>query len=328
MIRYICICLISLAGASAYASEPTTAIQYLNKMASALQTLNYHGTVVYLQNGQIELMKIVHKIGAQGETERVVYLSGEAREVIRTNDVVTCYFSDSQSVVVDKQRFKNYLIPSQIENYNDFARTYTFLIDADERVAGKKAHVVVINPKDSYRYGYRLWLDQTNWLLLKSEMRDANGKVVEQLMFTDVQVVDSIPESMLEPEIVSEKFTWFNGEMATGQDSQRKMNGLGWHATKLPSGYSIKDHYSQAIPGSSSPVEHMVISDGLATVSVYIEPFSAESQTFVGASSMGATNIFGSILEDYHVTVVGVVPQPTVKMIANSIRHGKVVGNH
>jgi len=297
-------------------------------MASALQTLNYHGTVVYLQNGQIESMKIVHKVGAQGETERVVYLSGEAREVIRTNDVVTCYFSDSQSVLVDKQRFKNYLIPSQIENYDDFALNYTFLIDKEDRVAGKKAQVVVINPKDRYRYGYKLWLDQSNWLLLKSEMRSAHGKIMEQLMFTDVHVVESIPEKMLKPDIASEKFTWFNGELANGDDTHRKMDGLGWYANNLPRGYSIKDHYSQAIPGSNTPVEHMVISDGLATVSVYIEPFSAESQTFVGASNMGATNIFGSILEDYHVTVVGVVPRPTVQIIANSIRYGKVAGNH
>jgi sigma-E factor negative regulatory protein RseB len=328
VIRYICISLFSVVCASAYGSESTTALQFLNNMANALQTLNYHGTVVYLQNGQIESMKIVHKIGEQGEFERVVHLSGEAREVIRTNDVVTCYFSDSQSVLVDKQRFKNYLIPSQIENYDDFAPLYTFLVDGEDRVAGKKAQVVVIIPKDNYRYGYRLWLDQSNWLLLKSEMRNATGETVEQLMFTDVHVVDSIPESMLKPGIASEKFTWFNGELSNEHDSLRQMDGLGWHAANLPSGYLIKDHYSQAMPGNNTPVEHMVISDGLATVSVYIEPFSAESQTFVGASNVGATNIFGSIIDDYHVTVVGVVPESTVQIIATSIRHDKVVGNH
>ncbi len=325
MIRYICISLFSVVWGNAYSSESASALEYLNKMGKALQTLNYYGTVVYLQDGHIESMKIVHKLGEQGEIERVVHLSGEAREVIRNNDVVTCYFSDSQSVVVDKQRFKNHLIPSQIGSYNEFAATYSFWVDGEARIAGKMAHIVVITPKDKYRYGYRLWVDQSNWLLLKSEMRNTKGKIMEQLMFTDVQVVDSIPEHMLQPDIASERFTWFNGELV---NEQQKTDGLGWHAANLPNGYLIKERYRKVIPGGNSPVDHMVISDGLATVSVYIEPFSAESQTFVGASNVGATNIYGSILDDYHVTVLGAVPQYTVEVIANSIHHDKVVGNH
>jgi len=325
VIRYICISLFTFTYATAYGAETPSALDYLNKMGTALQSLNYYGTVVYLQNGHIESMRIVHKVGEQGEIERVVHLSGEAREVIRNNDVVTCYFSDTQSVVVDKQHFKNHLAPGNVENYDEFRGTYSFLIKGEDRVAGRMAQIIEIKPKDKYRYGYRLWIDQSSWLLLKSELRNASGKIMEQLMFTDVQVVDSIPESMLKPDIVSDKFTWFNGKLVNGK---QKVQGLGWHATNLPDGYTIKDHYRQVIAGGETPIVHMVISDGLATVSVYIEPFSAESQTFVGASNVGVTNIFGSILDDHHVTVVGAVPQRTVEIIANSIHQDKVAGIH
>jgi len=325
VIRYICIGLLSFSYATAYATESATALDYLNKMGTALQSLNYYGTVVYLQNGHIESMRIVHKAGEDGEIERVVHLSGKAREIIRNNDVVTCYFSDTQSVVVDKQHFKNRLAPGNIENYEEFVDTYVFLINGEDRVAGRMTQIIEIKPKDKYRYGYRLWIDQSNWLLLKSELRNANGKIMEQLMFTDVQVVDSIPASMLKPDIASDKYTWFNGKLVNGR---QKLGEVDWHATNLPNGYSIKDHYRQVIAGGDTPVDHMVISDGLATVSVYIEPFSAESQTFVGASNVGVTNIFGSILDDHHVTVVGAVPQRTVEIIANSIHQAKVAEIH
>ncbi|WP_455211592.1 MucB/RseB C-terminal domain-containing protein [Kaarinaea lacus] len=295
-----------------------SAVEYIGKMGQALQTLNYHGSLVYINDGRVESMQLIHKNDGQGEFERLVHLSGEPREVIRNKDVVTCYLPDSQSVLVGQRRFNNHLFAKLTANLEQFAPNYSFIKAGSNRVAGRNTHIIEINPKDLYRYGYRLWLEETSNLLLKSELVNSQGEVLEQMMFTQIDIVDHIPEAMLKPAVSGESFTW-HGE---GENGANDLDvDWAWQVVNLPSGFMISARYKQQMPNSSQPAEHVIISDGLASVSVYIEPFNAESQSFVGASRMGAVNIFGSVHEDHQVTVVGEVPMPTVEMIAQSIRY-------
>jgi sigma-E factor negative regulatory protein RseB len=295
-----------------------SAIDYIGKMGQALQTLNYHGSLVYINDGRVESLQLIHKNDGQGEFERLVHLSGEPREVIRNNDVVTCYLPDSQSVVVGQRRFNNHLFAKLTVNLSQFAPNYSFVTAGSNRVAGKNARIIEINPKDPYRYGYRLWIDETTNLLLKSELVNSQGKVLEQMMFTQIDIVDHIPEAMLKPAVSGESFTWHGDADKSDKDLDVDR---AWHVANLPSGFMISARYKQQMPNSSQPAEHMIISDGLASVSVYIEPFNAKSQSFVGASRKGAVNIFGSVHEDHQVTVLGEVPMPTVEIIAQSIRY-------
>ena len=304
---------------SAWAADAQlSAVEYIGKMGHALQTLNYHGSLVYINDGRVESMQLIHKSDGQGEFERLVHLSGEPREVIRNNDVVTCYLPDSQSVLVGQRRFNNHLFSKLTTNLEQFAPNYSFIKAGSNRVAGRNTHIIEINPKDPYRYGYRLWLEEASNLLLKSELVSSQGEVLEQMMFTQIEIVDYIPDEMLKPAVAGESFTWHGEEHknANAQDIDRS-----WQVANMPSGFMISARYKQQMPNSKQPAEHVIISDGLASVSVYIEPFNAESQSFVGASRMGAVNIFGSVQEDHQVTVVGEVPMTTVEMIAQSIRY-------
>jgi sigma-E factor negative regulatory protein RseB len=295
-----------------------SAVDYINKMGQALKTLNYHGSLVYLNGGRLESLQLIHKNDGNKEWERLVHLSGEPREVIRHDDVVTCYLPDSRSVVVGQRRFNNHLFAKLTANLEQFAPNYSFITSGSNRVAGKDAVIIEINPKDPYRYGYQLWIDKASKLLLKSELVDAKGEVLEQMMFTQLDIVDDIPEAMLKPAVSGESFTW-HGEDDTSTDETNVDRG--WQVAKMPSGFMISARYKQQMPNSTQPVEHVIISDGLASVSVYIEPFNAESQSFIGSSRMGAVNIFGSVLDDHKVTVVGEVPISTVEMIAKSIQY-------
>lgn len=299
------------------------AVDYVNKMGQALQTLNYHGSLVYINDGRVESLQLIHKNDGKKETERLVHLSGEPREVIRDNDVVTCYLPDSQSVVVGQRRFNNHLFAKLTANLEQFAPNYSFVTSGSNRVAGKETRIIDINPKDPYRYGYRLWLDKATNLLLKSELINAEGEVLEQMMFTQIDIVDDIPEAMLKPAVSGESFTWHGEDDKSRNDTDVDR---AWQVAKMPSGFMVSARYKQQMPNSAQPVEHVIISDGLASVSVYIEPFNAESQSFVGASRTGAVNIFGSVLDDYKVTVVGEVPMPTVEMIAQSIHYAPETG--
>ena len=196
------IVLFSNAGAD---QEHAPALQYLNKMGEALKSLNYYGTLVYMHDGRVESLKIIHKRDSSGELQRVVHLTGEAREVIRNNDVVTCYMPDSQSVLVGERRFNNHLLSKLTRNFQEFAGNYQFQVDGNGRVAGRNATIISINPKDNFRYGYRFWIDDENGLLLKSDLMSSDAVVLEQLMFVELTVVDKVPDEMLKPQWVQKQ---------------------------------------------------------------------------------------------------------------------------
>ena len=220
-------------------------------------------------------------------------------------------------MVVGQRRFNNHLFAKLTTNLDQFAPNYSFIIAGSNRVAGKVSRVININPKDLYRYGYRLWIDENSYLLLRSELVDSQGSVLEQMMFTQIDVNDQIPDSMLKPAITGESFTWHG---ADNKDANKINTHQTWKVGKMPSGFMVSARYKQNMPNSTRPAEHAIISDGLASISVYIEPFDNESKSFEGASRVGAMNIFGLVQEDHQVTIVGEVPMNTIEMIAQSIR--------
>jgi sigma-E factor negative regulatory protein RseB len=135
-------------------------------------------------------------------------------------------------------------------------------------------------------------------------------------MFAQIEVVDHIPDEMLRPAVASDKYTWHNEKQQMKSNLPDKTD---WAVRELPTGFKLSTYSLQQMPNSNVPADHMVVSDGLATISVYVEQFSAESQPFVGASHLGAINIYGAVVGDYQVTVVGEVPDSTVRMVAESV---------
>lgn len=301
---------------SASVAADSTALQYLQRMNHALRSLNYHGTLVYSSGSTVDSMLLFHKVSAAGEQERLVHLSGEPREVLRKNDVVTCYLPENRSVLVGKRSVGSAFKTRFNINHPQFSPNYDLLVEGTGRVAGKIALILRIFPKDRYRYGYRLWLDKDNYLLLKSALLDPSGKVLEQAMFAKVEVVNNIPDAMLKSSIDGERFTWHRSE--TTQQSKLATHN-DWRLQKLPSGFSVSESDHRDMPNSDSGADHLVVSDGLASVSVYIENFGVGSQSVIGAKRFGALNVYGKILDDHKVTVVGAVPAMTAKIIADAL---------
>jgi len=139
---------------AAFATEPSV-LDVLMRMQTATQNTNYQGTLVYMQDGQVQSMRVVHKADKNGEVERLINLNGVAREIVRKNDVVTCYMPDRKTVSVGRRhQFTGNLLSQLAEN--DFGRLqnyYLFEFEAVERVAGQSAQRILIKPKDASRYG-------------------------------------------------------------------------------------------------------------------------------------------------------------------------------
>ena len=173
---------------------------------------------------------------------------------------------------------------------------------------------MAIHPRDEFRYGYLLWLDSETAMPLKSQLRDEQGRTVEQMVFTQIDFRDDIPASALEPTIDAEGFEWITPPQATQIEE-----ALQWRASELPDGFTLSVATQTRMAGSESPVEHLVYSDGLATISVFIESPNIETEVADGFSRVGSANAFSHSLSGRQVTAVGEVPMRTVEVIATSI---------
>ncbi len=315
--KFIYILFSLLMPAAVIAGDIEKVEQWLQKMHKASHTLNYSGKFVYQQGKQLSLMKIIHASGTDSEYERLISLDDVGREIIRSNGVVTCILPDSKSVVVEKARPAHQFPPEFPMKINHLKNLYRFMLDKTEMVAGRNSQKIVIAPEDQYRYGHRLWIDNETGLLLKTHLVDEHGNLLEQFMFTQIEFMDKIPEEQLKPRVIGDAYTWYEAEPATETEDNADS---GWVAKRLPDGFNSDMDRSHNMPNKKL-VRHLVFSDGLASVSIFIERSQKRATNLVGSSRMGAVNAYGRRLNDYYVTAVGEVPNETVKLISESVTY-------
>lgn len=305
-------------GLSSVASSQTppadSAQQLLMEMVEAVKGQTYRGTVVYLRENAVETMQIFHSRRGEIEQERIVALNTPMREVVRSGDKVTCYFPDSKTILVDNQPTHRSFLVQLPENIEKYSRFYDFDLAGHEYVIRKKTRVVHLNPRDDYRYGRKIWIDLETRLPLKFELLDEKGKLVEQMMFTDLQIVDSIPQELLSAPSTTEIENWEIRDREHMTDVSQS-----WVFGNIPGGFHQIFHRKRVMPsGSKEGVEHILFSDGFSSVSVYVDKNPEKS----GASTrkkMGAINSYSRLLNGYEITVLGAVPGKTVQTIGDGM---------
>jgi sigma-E factor negative regulatory protein RseB len=311
---------LAFASAAAGAGAPPgdDPFAWLERMRDASRALNYEGVFVYRHDGEIETLRVIHRVTENGEQERLTSLNGARREVLRDRHRVTCILSDNRSVLVDESRSRG-LFASALRQSDDRLRgQYRLSLAGQERVAGRLTREIRIEPADAFRYGYRLWLDEQTGLPLKSQLVDESGSTLEEFLFTTINLPDSIPDTMLEPEVSGEGFDWHTTTRGTGDDPTRKRSDLlvGW----VPPGFVKTADTREPLSGGHQPTEHVVFTDGLAAFSVYLERVDAVKAPFEGLSQMGAITAFGMRLGEHQVTVIGEVPKATVDRVGRSVQ--------
>lgn len=301
----------------AHASDPE-AREWLEKMSRALSTQNYDGRFFHLRDSRSESMRIIHRVDKGRITERLVSLDGSGREIIRNATEVICYLPDKRMVLVEKRTDDNSLV-SALPVYNESLEAL-YQIERSGGIVkahGRKTQVIEVKPRDQFRYGYKLWLDQETAMPLKSQLCDRNGKVIEQILFSELNLRQRIPADELKASITGEGFKWLRQEDTV--PAQVANNVIGWSVTRLPAGFRLTTWRVQVIAGSPTPVRHLVYSDGLASVSVFIEPRDAQARPMHGLAKVGAAFAYSLDLDGHQVTAVGEVPAATVEAIAAGV---------
>jgi sigma-E factor negative regulatory protein RseB len=162
-------------------------------------------------------------------------------------------------------------------------------------------------------------MDRETGLLLKSELIDENDAIIEELEYTNIELPAVISDELLEPEISGAGYTWYRDDESASAEVALADAEPNWYPGWLPEGFTLSGHARDPILSSSDPVEHLMFSDGLASVSIFIERLDEASKPLAGLDSMGAVNAYGSMVDEFQITVVGEVPAATVERVAASI---------
>ncbi len=294
---------------AAQAQSPET-LSWLRKIHEATQRLSYTGTFVYQNGMRSETSRITRYADAAGDIEKLEAMDGVPREIVRTRDTVRCYLPDSRVVKVDRRTERGFpaLVPERIMA---LARHYDLSLGETRRIAGYDCQAVVLSPKDNLRYGYKLYADLNSGMLLRAVTVDSEGKPIEMFTFTQLSL-GNVTRDMVKPRHAGR--AW-RVEDAGAHPARLEGWGL---AAELP-GFQKVTELKRRL-GESRPVGQMVYSDGLAAVSVFIEPLAAPREPVrTGLSSMGAIHIYTREVANHKVTVVGEAPALSVQRIADSV---------
>lgn len=299
-----------------FAQAGDAAHAWLMKMNEAPRRHDFEGTFVYHHGNQIEALRIAHKAEQGMVRERLVSLNGAAREIVRNEREVLCYLPDQNSVVVEHRKTDARGFPAILpERLPELDEHYVIQLGKTERVAGRVAQQLVIRPRDAYRYGYHLWADHDTGLLLRADLLDRQGRPLEQFMFTHLRV-GPVPASALQPENPGKGMVWYRESGASPAAAPAPQ----WSVAQLPKGFRLSHRVMRNVPMRNKTVEHLVYSDGLATVSLFVEPLDKNMKSAMqGPSHMGAVHAYGARMDGHQVTVVGEVPAETVAQIARSV---------
>jgi sigma-E factor negative regulatory protein RseB len=289
------------------------AMALLRKIYQATEKLSYSGTFVYQQGDRTETSRIDRVTGPGGDIERVEVLDGMPREIVRTRDTVRCYLPESQTVKVERridQRAFPGLLPEQI---TELTRNYTVTRGEPLRIAGYDCVAVVLTPKDDLRYGYKLWADVGSGMLLKARTFNRKGETIEQFTFAQLSI-GNVPRDRVRTRHAAQSWRIEDAAIAPAN-----LGRAGWSlGTELP-GFRKVTEVTRTL-GDARPVGQMVYSDGMAAVSVFIEPMAGRSDAVrPGPSSLGAFHIYTREVANHIVTVVGEAPAASVRRIADQV---------
>jgi sigma-E factor negative regulatory protein RseB len=291
--------------------DPGEALRWLEKIAQAARELNYRGTFVYQHGDQAKTSRITHLADRSGDFEKLEMLDGPPTVIIRNSNEIITY--DAEKGLVKRERRtarKQFpaLLPDRFATLTEY---YRLRKGGQARIAGYDAQALILEPRDEFRYGHKLWAEASTGLLLKARMINERNQALEQFHFTEVAINVAIS-----PEAVRPSFPLPPDTLPVTPGGP---TDTGWTVRNQPAGFKKIMEMKRAKRSGGGSVAHLVFSDGLAAVSVFIEPLAPSAKVFEGLSHQGAVNIYTRSVSDQLVTVLGETPPVTVMQIANSV---------
>ena len=315
MKAFVLACLLASVTQYAHAAD-TDKWQVLQKAALAAHALSYQGIFVCQTGQQSRSVQIKHFFDGQNEYSRNVVLDGSPREVLSQGGDLVIYNPKNEKIIIEKRRGQNMFPAVLPTNLDPIKANYSLRGGEIERVAGRDAQIYFLEPKDTLRYSYRFWIDMEYGLILKSVMFNSRNEMMDSISFSQLNLLNTVDLDWFKPKIDSKKSYVMEDEIPTQADYNPSPH---WMLKELPTGYRKVDQMIRTVQGKSFPVTHVVLSDGLASVSLFIEPVANGVKPRSGHSVVGNTSFYSNVAGYLQITVLGEVPEATVAQIANSV---------
>ncbi len=296
--------------------------EWLERMAEAVDAISYTGTFVHIGDGRTETLGVVHRGSPDGPRERLFSLTGSQQEVLRDKKKVRCVHEEADTKRLDlRQTSARFFAHVAKDGADSFADAYELVDLGADRVAGRPCQVIGIRPLDELRYGFRFWIDRETGMPLRTELVDRDGEALRKLMFTQFDPQDEIDDSQLEATLDGDGEA-YDTRRASYSDRDREKGqkeAEAWQLDTLPEGFRIS-FGTRKSREDGQDLFQLVVTDGLARVSIFAEALAEGESAMEGISSMGLTNAYGRALEGHQVTVVGEVPSETVRRVAEAVK--------
>ena len=294
----------------------------LQKAALAARELNYQGVFIYQNGNQARSVQITHMNNNGREFTRNMVLDnklqmGQPREVFSQGSDIVIFHPKNDKVIIEKRRGQN-LFPAMLPiNLQSLKSSYVARIGMLDYVAGRQAQVIELIPKDAYRYSYKFWTDTEFGLLVKMTLLNEKTETLEQIAFQELSMLNSQDLNWFQPKIdISKNYVMEEVAMPSRVHTN-------WIIAELPPGYIKVDHVELLVNGKTTPINQMIFSDGIASVSLFIEPIHKGMRHKMGHKLVGSTNICANVIDGYQIVVVGEVPLATVQQIAKAVSFKK-----
>ena len=306
--------------AKSLTSEPKSINDWLLHLHELSKRRSYIGTYVVSSGGQMHSAKIWHVCEGAQQIERVESLTGAPRSTFRHNDKVVTFMPE-QKIARSEKRGVSGSFPELIQSPdNRIAEFYKLKAEGVERIAGLESDVVTLIPKDALRFGYRVWTEQKKGLIVKLQTLDSDGRVLEQAAFSEL---------LLDAPVKMDKLLQMMGKVDGYRVEESALvkttaSAEGWRQALPVAGFKPMSCYKRPVASASvgaagdEPMQ-WVFSDGLASVSLFVEPFDRMKHGKESAMSMGATHTITRQLGSYWLTAMGEVPMNTLKQFASGL---------
>jgi sigma-E factor negative regulatory protein RseB len=313
-------------GAFAQGDDPAAtrraAAELLNRIHEAAQQQNYEGTFVYQRGAMVQSSRITHAAArGDGEYESLESLDGKPRKMLRHDDDMYTFVPERHLCVVEKRQNKDSFPALLATSGDQVLSVYDPKMLGTDRVAGVDSQVIELDPKDSYRFAYKLWADAKTGLLLRAQTLDPDGQVLEQLSFSQVRIGGPVDKAAIANGIRNTAGWTIVRPPVQPVD----MEAQGWQLTpNIPGFRKIRElrrpMASREEGQPPIPVDQAVFSDGIAAISIFVEPVEKNSRK-EGAGSTGATHVLVKRRGDFWITLLGEVPQATLQQFASTIEY-------
>jgi sigma-E factor negative regulatory protein RseB len=316
LIRFVLLLLTAFICTNAVADDSLDGMGWLKKMAAASQRLNYSGTFVYQSGNHSEVSRVSHYADASGEYEKLERLDGPPQQIIRTKDEVQCFYPQDKTIKIEKRgarKFFPFLFPEKLERLAEF---YSIDKAEQDRISGFLSQALILKPRDTLRYGHKFWADVNSGLLLKAKRLSEKSDLLDQYTFTELVIGGKFDREAFNPPV--DKQGWRRDLDGT---SESNVISSEWIIANIPPGFQKIREMTRTLKGKPGRVSHVVYSDGLAALSIFIEPLTTSTQLQTSVTQEGPFSVYTKLQGEYLITVVGEVPSSTVTAIGDSISH-------